>query len=98
VRGDVAGFTPDRLGDEREFDFGISAPISGRATFELPGTGKVRLSVSPEMRHLQFWSQPGKPFICLEPFHGPANTVNTDGRAWVPSNQARTYWMRLELL
>jgi galactose mutarotase-like enzyme len=98
VRSDVAGFTPDRLGDDREFDFGISAPVSGRSTFDLPGTGKLRLTVSPEMRHLQFWSQPGKPFICLEPFHGPANTVNTDGRTWVPANQARTYWMRLELL
>jgi len=98
VRGDVPGFTSDRLGDDREFDFGVTAPTLGRATFELPQVGRIRLSFSPEMRHLQFWSQPGKPFICLEPFHGPANTVNTDGRAWVPATQARTFWMRLELL
>jgi len=98
VRGDAPGFSPDRLGDDREFDFGISAPIVGRSTWDIPGLGKLRLSVSPEMRHLQFWSQPGKPFICIEPFHGPANTVNTEGRAWIPQNQARTYWMRLELL
>jgi galactose mutarotase-like enzyme len=98
VRGDVPQFSADRLGDDREFDFGISAPPDGRATFELPGTGRVRLGFSPEMKHLQLWSQPGKPFICLEPFHGPANTVNTDGRYWVPPNQARTFWMRLQLL
>lgn len=97
VRGDVAGFTPDLIGDDREFDFGVVAPKLGRARFDIPGLGNLLLSFSPEMRHLQFWSQPGKPFICIEPFHGPAGTVNTDRRAWVPSNEARTYWMRIEL-
>jgi galactose mutarotase-like enzyme len=97
VRGDVAGFTPDQIGDDREFDFGVVAPKTGRARFEVPGLGGLRITFSPEMRHLQFWSQPGKPFICLEPFHGAAGTVNTDRRAWVPANEARTYWMRIEL-
>jgi galactose mutarotase-like enzyme len=49
------------------------------------------------MRHLQCWSQPGKPFVCLEPFFGPAGTVNTEARAWVPARSARTFWMRIEL-
>jgi galactose mutarotase-like enzyme len=95
VRGDADGFTPDRIGDDKEFDFGVVAPTSGRARFEVPGLGSLQLAFSPDMRHLQFWSQPTKPFICLEPFHGPAGTVNTDRRAWVPANQARTYWMRI---
>jgi len=97
VRGDVAGFSPDKLSNEREFDFGVTAPKTGRARFEVPGLGALRLTFSPEMRHLQFWSQPGKPFICLEPFHGAAGTVNTDRRAWVPANEARTFWMRIQL-
>jgi galactose mutarotase-like enzyme len=97
VRGDVAGFTPDRIGDDREFDFGVVAPKTGRARFDVPGLGAVRLTFAPDMRHMQFWSQPGKPFICLEPFHGAAGTVNTDRRAWVPANEARTFWMRIEL-
>jgi galactose mutarotase-like enzyme len=97
VRGDVPGFTPDRIGDDREFDFGVVAPQLGRARFEVPGLGGIRISFSPEMRHLQFWSQPQKPFICLEPFHGAAGTVNTDRRAWVPANEARTFFMRIEL-
>jgi galactose mutarotase-like enzyme len=97
VRGDVAGFTPERIGDDREFDFGVVAPQHGRARFEVPGLGAIRITFSPEMRHMQFWSQPGKPFICLEPFHGPAGTVNTDRRAWVPAREARTFWMRIEL-
>ncbi len=98
VRGDVAGFTPDQLGDDREFDFGVVAPARGRARFELPKLGSIELSFSPEMRHLQFWSQPGKPFICLEPFFGPAGTINTERRAWVPAGEARTFWLRIELV
>ena len=97
VRGDVAGFDPGKLAADQEFDFGTAAPQLGRARFSVPGLGELRMAFSPELRHLQFWSQPGKPFICLEPFHGPAGTVNTDRRAWVPAHEARTFWLRLEL-
>ena len=103
VRGDVVGFTPDQLGDDREFDFGLVAPNSGRARFAIPGPSSgaakvIELAFSPEMRHLQFWSQPGKPFICLEPFFGPAGAINTERRAWVPAHETRTFWMRIELI
>ena len=49
------------------------------------------------MRHLQLWSQPGKDFICLEPFYGPNNTVNTERRCDIPAGQARDFWMRIEV-
>ena len=81
-----AGFT-----DEHEFDFGEVAPIDGHSQFP----NGITLDASPELRHLQFWSQPGKPFVCLEPFYGPAGTINTDQRGWVPAGQARTFWMRI---
>lgn len=97
VKGDVPGLAAERLGDDREFDFGIPAPVSGRARFEVPSLGAVRLSFSPEMRHLQFWSQPGKDFICIEPFFGPANTINTDARLDVAPGTARALSMRIEL-
>lgn len=86
-----------RLTDDREFDFGIAAPIDGRSRFTLPGLGELALAAAPELRHVQFWSQPRKPFICIEPFFGPAGTINTDSRAWVPAGSARTFWMRLRL-
>ena len=94
TRGDLDA---SKLSDTTEFDFGRVAPQLGRADFTIPGLGALELAFSPEMRHLQFWSQPGKPFICLEPFHGPAGTVNTDKRAWVPAGEARTWWMRATL-
>jgi galactose mutarotase-like enzyme len=97
VTGDVTGLDPTLLTDDREFDFGLAAPASGRARFEVPGLGPLRISFSPAMRHLQFWSQPGKDFICLEPFYGPNNTVNTERRCDIPPGQARDFWMRIEL-
>jgi galactose mutarotase-like enzyme len=87
----------ERFADDREFDFGVPAAIDGRARFALPALGELALDASPEMRHLQFWSQPGKPFICIEPFYGPAGTINTDARGWVPAGSARTFWMRIRL-
>ena len=65
-------------------------------SFDLPGLGGVRLSFSPTMRHLQFWSQPGRDFVCLEPFYGPNDTVNTDRRMDIGAGQARDFWMRIE--
>jgi galactose mutarotase-like enzyme len=98
VTGDVPGLRPaEQFSDAREFDFGLEAPANGRARFDLPGLGGLRLAFSPAMRHLQFWSQPGRDFVCLEPFLGPNNTVNTDRRMDVPPGQARDFWMRIEV-
>jgi galactose mutarotase-like enzyme len=97
VSGDVAGLTRDKLGNDKEFDFGLAAPQNGRASFQVPQLGRLTLSFSPRMRHLQFWSQPGKDFICLEPFTGPNNTINTEKRVDIPPGEARTFWMRIEL-
>lgn len=97
LRASVAGVDHNQFSNEREFDFGVVAPPSGRAAFEVPQLGALTLSFSPEMRHLQFWSQPGKDFVCLEPFTGPANTINTDKRIDIPPGAARTFWMKIEL-
>jgi galactose mutarotase-like enzyme len=93
----VPGLNPAQFGNEREFDFGLAAPQNGRARFEIPNLGRLELSFSPEMRHMQFWSQPGKDFICLEPFTGPNNTVNTDRRVDIAPGTAHTFFMRIEV-
>jgi len=93
----VAAVDRSQFSNEREFDFGVVAPPSGRAHCEIPRLGSLTLSFSPEMRHLQFWSQPGKDFVCLEPFTGPNNTINTDQRIDILPARAHTFWMRIEL-
>ncbi|HYF51698.1 MAG TPA: hypothetical protein VEJ63_19945 [Planctomycetota bacterium] len=97
VSSDVPGLKSDALTIDKEFDFGLVAPQTGRAKFNIPNLGKLLISFSPRMRHMQFWSQPGKDFICLEPFTGPNNTVNTDKRVDIPPGEARNFWMRIEL-
>jgi len=90
---DISRFTNDK-----EFDFGVTAPQNGRADFRIPGLGRIELSFNPRMRHLQFWSQPGKGFVCIEPFTGPNNTLNTEKRIDIPHGEARTVWTRIEIL
>ncbi|MFT3695594.1 MAG: hypothetical protein QM831_20830 [Kofleriaceae bacterium] len=83
------GFT-----DASEFDFGEVAPTDGISHW--PALA-LEITADPVLRHLQFWSQPGKPFVCIEPFYGTAGTINTEARGWVPANSARTYWMRIRV-
>jgi len=97
LRTSVTGVDTNQFSNEREFDFGTVAPPNGRASFQVPQLGALTLSFAPEMRHMQFWSQPGKDFVCLEPFTGPNNTINTDQRIDIPPGRARTFWMKIEV-
>jgi galactose mutarotase-like enzyme len=94
---DVAGLDPARFTPDVEFDFGVTAPASGRAIFEVPQLGRLALSFAPEMRFLQCWGLPGRDFICLEPFLGPNNTINTPARLEVKPGATHVLWMRAEL-
>jgi galactose mutarotase-like enzyme len=93
----MPGWDASRLSNDKEFDFGLPASQNGRATFKIPRLGTMEMGFNPRMRHLQFWSLPGKPFICIEPFLGPNNTINTASRMDVPPGEARTFWMRIEV-
>ena len=94
---DVDNLDPARFTPDAEFDFGVTAPANGRASFEIPALGALRLAWSPEMRFLQCWGLPGRDFICLEPFTGPNDAINTPARIDVPARAARALWMRIEL-
>lgn len=94
---DVPNLDPARFTPDAEFDFGVTAPPSGRASFAVPQLGTLQLSASPEMRFLQCWGLPGRDFICLEPFLGPNNTINTPARLEVAPGGAHALWMRIEL-
>jgi galactose mutarotase-like enzyme len=97
LRVDVPGFSADRLTEDKEFDFGLPAPPHSRVRCELPWVGPFALEFSPRMRHVQLWSQPGKPFVCVEPFWGDAGTVLTPARDEIAPGAAADYWMRIEV-
>ena len=98
IKTSVPGLDAHQFSSHKEFDFGGIAPQNGRATFWIPERGTISLSFNPRMRHLQFWSQVEKDFVCIEPFTGPNNTVNTEQRVDIPPGEARTFWMRIEVL
>lgn len=98
VDGDLPGLDKRKFSDPKGFDIGIPAPMTSRATFAIPTLGRVALSFSPEMRHVQFWTMPGRDFICIEPFTGPPNYINTPLTPTVPPGAARTFWFRIELI
>ena len=90
---DPSRFTPDA-----EFDFGVTAPAAGRASFDIPELGRLNLGFSPEMRFLQCWGLPGRDFICLEPFLGPNNAINTPARLDLAPAGGQALWMTVEVL
>lgn len=85
------------LHDDGEPDLGVPAPASGLAAFVIPGLGRLRMRLSPDLKHLQMWSLPGRPFVCIEPFVGPAGTINTPRRLVVPPGGRHETWAHLSL-
>ncbi len=92
VASDVPGLARGTLSDDREHDFGLVAPATGVTHLDPLG---ITLSATPAMRHLQVWTLPGREFVCVEPFCGPANAINTPARALVPPGGRLELWMRI---
>jgi len=88
----VQGLTRGVLDDEHEHDFGLVAAHDGVTHLDPLA---VTLSATPAMRHLQVWTLPGRPFVCVEPFCGPANAINTPARALVAPGGRLELWMRI---
>jgi galactose mutarotase-like enzyme len=58
--------------------------------------GRVTVRGSAEYTHWVVWTQPGKDFICLEPWTCPGNALNTGDRLMtVPPHTARTLWVEI---
>jgi galactose mutarotase-like enzyme len=96
VRGDTPALPSGFIHDHSDVNFGIIPPPQSHPTFSIPDLGQIKITFAPLMRYLQIWSIPGRDFICLEPFIGAPNLINTAQSHMVPPNEARTYWMRIE--
>ncbi len=94
---DLPGFTRERITLDRGFHFRLPAPARSRVRCGLPGIGPFTLEFSARMRHVQLWSPVGAPFVCIEPFWGPAGTVLGPARDEIAPGSAADYWMRIEL-
>lgn len=98
IKTALVGIDPTLFDNGREFEYGTEPPAEGRAEFEMPGLGRLAIGVSPELRHLHFWSQPGRDFICIEPFTGDLGAVNRPAdRVEVAAGQTQSFRMSMEL-
>ncbi len=83
--------------DDKEVNFGVIAPSDGETKFYLPELGSLKINFSPEMHHVQVWSLPGRDFVCIEPFHGPPNTINSINALKIPAGETMRLWMEIRL-
>jgi galactose mutarotase-like enzyme len=81
-----------------ECDVNVPVPAGGRADFMLPGAGMVALTCSSNVRTLEIWTLPDRPFVCIEPWVGPTNVINTPKRIDVAPGERVTLAMGIELL
>lgn len=79
------------------FNFGVETHGTSAFEFELEDR-RLRMAVSPNIQWYQFWSLPGNDFICVEPFAGPPNVINTRRSERVAPGGRAFHWMSLELL
>jgi galactose mutarotase-like enzyme len=77
-------------------DVNVAAP-DGRASFELPGLGPVRLTFSDNLKTLEVWTPPAGEFVCVEPWVGPSNTINTPAAILAPPGARVRFWMTIEI-
>jgi len=97
IEGNLDGTNAGSVHDREEVNFGVTPRADGTAEFAVPELGKVVLRFAPIMRHVQLWTLPGKDYICLEPFTGPPNYLNTPEAPVVPPGRARVFWARFEI-
>ncbi|MBI1289787.1 hypothetical protein GC173_00895 [bacterium] len=95
---DLPGFRHAPFADPAgTFNFGVESNGTNAFDFQLEDR-RFRMAVSPNIQWYQFWSLPGEDFICVEPFGGPPNVINTRRTERIPPGGRALHWMSLELL
>jgi len=98
VKVGLPGFRHTPFADPAgSFNFGVESNGTTAFVFELEDR-RFRMAVSPNLQWYQFWSLPGNDFICVEPFAGPPNVINTRRAERIPAGGRALHWMTLELL
>jgi galactose mutarotase-like enzyme len=79
-------------------DVNLLASPDRRIDFALPDIGRIALTFSENLKTLEVWTPPEADFVCIEPWVGPTNTVNTPDRVTVAQGQQAHFWMAIELV
>jgi galactose mutarotase-like enzyme len=78
-------------------DVNVPAPSGGRTTFSLPAIGAITLRYSDQLKTFEVWTLPGADFVCIEPWVGPSNVINTPDRIVVGPRERVVFSMGIEL-
>ena len=79
-----------------EVDLHLEDHASSRATLALADGARVEVSGSLELQRWVVWTLAGKEFVCLEPWSGPADGLNTGaGLLEVAAGGTRELWTEI---
>jgi galactose mutarotase-like enzyme len=79
-------------------DVNVPVPAGGRVEFTLAEIGQVAITCSARVKTLEIWTLPDRPFVCIEPWVGPTNVINTPKRIDVAPGTRVTLAMGIERL
>jgi len=71
IQIDLPGFDPSTY----DFSSTLSFPQQKIVNLKLPDGKNIRIEVSDNFKNWMVWSEPDKPFICLEPWVGKRNAL-----------------------
>jgi len=77
-------------------DVNLAASADRRVDFRVPGIGPLALTFSENLKTLQVWTPPEANFVCVEPWVGPTNTINTPRCITVAPGDRVLLWMAIE--
>jgi galactose mutarotase-like enzyme len=81
---------------QREVDLHLLDHGSNVGTLRYANGARLSVSASPEFRRWVVWTLAGKEFVCLEPWTGPGNALNTrEGLLELPPGRSRELWVEV---
>ncbi|MBE9240657.1 aldose epimerase [Synechocystis salina] len=82
-----------------ELDLAFTQISQPRANFVDPDRNvKIEVSFSELYQTLVFWTVAGKDYLCLEPWSGPRNALNSGEQlAWVEPYSSRSAWVNFQV-
>ena len=86
----------DVAGDPVSCDVNVPATPDRRVEFTLPAVGPIAIAFSDQLKTLEVWTPPEQPLVCVEPWVGPSNTINTPNRVTLAPGDRTTFWMSIE--
>ena len=90
---------PQRLPATEPFECDVNVPVSRdcRTEFSVPDLGRIVLTSSDQVKTLEIWTPAGKPFVCVEPWCGPSNVINTTDAIRIDPGAVASFWLTVEV-